>query len=104
MKTMPPSKEKDLELRLSLDSQSTYSRPASFITACRGSVKDNDTTMVVEHSMASTDTPSPSGLDLPCVAPQFPSIHRSGVSEEPKKIFVVKVCEVHPSTFDHFLT
>lgn len=82
------------------DTRSAYSSPFSGYTASRGSVDDFDTTIVVEQSVAPTRTPLTGASDLPGIAAQKPFVQPSGFSSEPKRIFVVKVCEPHPWALD----
>ncbi len=96
MSALPASKKQKPALHLNLDSQSTYSSPLSRFTASRGSINDIDTTLTAGQSVASTDTSSPSALDLPSVVAQSPSNHENTASKEPKRIYVVKVCTVRP--------
>ena len=78
---------------LASDSQAPHSSPLSRVLAARGST-DVDSTLMAGQSAASTETPSPSALNLEgLVASSHPS-KGPEVLKEPKKIFVVKVCEL----------
>ena len=84
MNVMPSIKKRKPALHLDLESLTAASNPLSHLTATRGSTNEMDTTLMDEHSIVSTTTPSPSALGLYRVPSE---------ESQPKNVFVVKVCE-----------
>ena len=93
MNAMASSKKRKPAIHLNLDLDHAYS-PLSHLTASRGSMNDIDITMVAGNSVASTETPSISALDLPDIIAQNPPHRERQAMLEPEKIFVVKVCKL----------
>ncbi len=93
MNSLPLGKKQRPALHLDVNSQHAYGSPLSRLTAAaRGSVVDLGTTLVNERSRASTPTPSPRAIERPVMGGSLHLSTDPEASNEPKKIFVVKVC------------
>lgn len=92
MNALPSGKKQRPALHLDLDSQRAYSSPLSRMIAARGSVNDLSTTLMNEQPRALTPTPSPRTAEWPVMGASLQPSEQPEASNEPKKIFVVKVC------------
>lgn len=92
MNALPSGKKQRPALHLDLDSQRARSSPLSHMIAARGSVNDFSTTLMNEQSPALTPTPSSSTAEWPVMVAPLKPRKQPEASNEPKKIFVVKVC------------
>lgn len=91
MNVITSSRKRKPAIPLNHELQSTYSSPLSRFTASRSSRDEFDTTIVVEQSVACSETPHIDASESSGFAQRNPPTQVNGVLEEPKKIFVVKV-------------